>query len=121
MAYAHPGINSFLKYLKEDFPWKKDWDPGDIFEEDIVFTYLEVKQAIIDFRNINPHHHRLLEYAWLSNRKREEIANGLYMDSSTLKRSWNKSIHMIVNRLVNKDVIDPLEPIDLRLKKEFLE
>ncbi len=43
------------------------------------------------------------------------------MDSSTLKRSWNKSIHMIVNRLVNKDVIDPLEPIDLRLKKEFLE
>lgn len=119
MVLAHNGINSFLKYLKEEFPWKKNWDASEVFEEDISFTYTEVKQAIIEFKKINPKQHRLLEYAWLTSRKRDEIANGLYIDSSTLKRSWNKSIHIIVNSLVNKDIIEPLEPIDIIYKDNF--
>ena len=45
MAAAHPGRDSFIKYLKTNFPWKENWEPI-IKGEEHSFTHKDVKRAL---------------------------------------------------------------------------
>jgi hypothetical protein len=110
MAQADPGLNSVTKYLRTEFPWKKDFYCKVLDE---TFTYQQVRDALIKIQVTDPLLHRLASYRWASHRSRNDIADGLYMDSSTLKRHWDKFGHLLMNYLVNGDLIAELEPIDI--------
>jgi hypothetical protein len=113
LARAHSGLDSLTKYLKTRFPWKEEWYCERL---EATFTYEEVKEALKRLKKTDPKLHRLLEYRWLSHRSRSAIANSLYMDSSTLKRSWDKAMNTIVNWLnhgIREDLVEELDAIDL--------
>lgn len=85
MARSHPGLKLLTNYLRTEFPWKKDYVC--ITEEmNITFTYDQVKEALVKLKITDPSLHRLLCYRYMTNRSRSDIAQSLYMDSSTLKR-----------------------------------
>lgn len=86
MAKSHPGLKLLTNYLKNEFPWKK---PYVCKTEEInqIFTYGEVKTAMQKLKTTDPKLHRLLSYRYMTNRSRSAIAQSMYMDSSTLKRS----------------------------------
>lgn len=88
MAKSHPGLKLLSNYLKTEFPWKKDY-VCKTDEVNQVFTYEEVKAALKKLKTTDPKLHRLLSYRFMTNRSRSAIADSLYMDSSTLKRSWD--------------------------------
>lgn len=111
MALANPQIESFTKYLKNNFPFKENWEAAELLGES--FTYEEVREALKRLKTTDPLLHKNLGYRWQSTRSRNSIANSLYCDPSTLKRRWDKAIKIIINYLVNKEVTAELEPIDL--------
>lgn len=67
--------------------------------------------------NTDPELHRILAYKWLTGRSRNDIASGLHMDSSTLKRLWNKAFDILVNHLRHGsregNIAPNLDPIDI--------
>lgn len=111
MAIANPVLDSFTKYLKTSFACKEDWDAMEVLNE--TFKYEDVKQAMVEFKTTDPGLHRILSYRWQTARSRNDIANSLYLDPSTLKRQWDKAMFLVINRLVNKEASAVLEPIDL--------
>jgi DNA-binding MarR family transcriptional regulator len=89
MAKSHPGLKLLTTYLKVEFPWKKEYIC--ITEEiDQTFSYNQVKEALTKLKTTDPNLHRLLSYRYMTNRSRSDIAQSLYMDSSTLKRQFRK-------------------------------
>lgn len=100
MAKSHPGLRLLTNYLKIEFPWKKNYTC--ITKEiDRVFTYEEVKEALVKLKTTDPNLHRLLTYRYMTNRSRSDIAQSLYMDSSTLKRQWDKGMYILQNWLMH--------------------
>ncbi|MBD2201796.1 hypothetical protein H6G33_10595 [Calothrix sp. FACHB-1219] len=87
MAQAHPGIDAITKYLRNDFPWAKPLDCSHVYGKQTIFTYEQVKAALLKLKVTDPYLHRLLGYRWQTNRARNDIADGLYLDPSTLKRT----------------------------------
>ena len=120
MAKSHPGLKLLSNYLKTEFPWKKDY-VCKTDEINTTFLYSDVKAALKKLKTTDPKLHRLLAYRFMTNRSRSAIADSLYMDSSTLKRSWDKAMMILQNWLMHgipeegedKPLIEPLEPIDL--------
>jgi hypothetical protein len=119
MAKPHPGHESLKKYLNNRFAWKEDWivDENDK-EKPEVYTHLEMKEAMRRLKTTDPVLHKLLAYLWLTDRSRNDIANGFGMDSSTLKRLWDKAMDKIVAHLrlgirENDEVAPKLDPIDI--------
>lgn len=86
MAKADPRLDSVTKYLKNKFPWKDDFYCEPL---DTTYPYKDVVEAIAKIKITDPRLHRIANYRWMSHRTRNEIANSLYMDSSTLKRQWD--------------------------------
>lgn len=113
MPQPHPGRKSFMEYLRNQFPWKEDWDASDIFEENTVFTYEEVTEALKRISVTDPALYRCLSYWWLSSRTLSEISRGLGCDPSTFKRNCQKAIHIVMNYLVNEEVTIRLDSLDL--------
>lgn len=87
MARSHPGLRLLTNYLRTDFPWKKNYVciTEEINQE---FTYAQVKEALIKLKTTDPSLHRILSYRYMTNRSRSDIAQSLFMDSSTLKRQF---------------------------------
>ena len=120
MAKAHRGLDSMTKYLRHSFAWKEDLDLTEVIG--MKFTYQEVKDALKKLKKTDPKLHRLLEYRYMTSRSRSAIANSLYMDSSTLKRSWDKAMNILINWLAHsrpeeegESLLEPLDQIDLVL------
>lgn len=110
LAKPHPGNDSLTKYMKTEFPWKKDFVCEPI---NMTFRYEDVVDALRKLKTTDPKLHRIGSYRWMSYRSRNDIANGLYMDSSTLKRYWDKFSCLIMNYLVHGDLIGELDPLDV--------
>ena len=120
MARSHPGLKLLSNYLKTEFPWKKNYICK-TNELDTYFSYEQVKEALFKLKKTDPKLHRLLEYRYMTNRSRSAIAQSLYMDSSTLKRSWDRGMNIIQNWLLHGTVeseketplLETLDGIDL--------
>lgn len=124
MAKSHPGLKLLTNYLKTEFPWKKPYICK-TDEINIEFTYDQVKDALRKLKTTDPKLHRLLSYRYMTNRSRSAIAQSLYMDSSTLKRSWDKAMYILQNWLMHgtfpepnksEPLLEELDPIDLIYK-----
>lgn len=89
MAKADPKLDSLTKYLKNQFPWKQDYHCEPL---GITYPYEQVVDAIKRIKITDPGLHRIANYRWMSHRTRNDIANSLYMDSSTLKRQWDQHL-----------------------------
>jgi|688.fasta_scaffold1202849_1 hypothetical protein len=116
MARPNPVLNTFMKYLRSEFPEQGNLDLSNVLDENlsrVKFTYLEVKEAMLKFKTVDPDLHRLLAYFWQSTRSRNAIAEALHFDPSTVKRRANKAMGIILNYLVNSEVTADLEPIDI--------
>jgi hypothetical protein len=86
MAKADARLDSITRYLKTQFPWKQDFYCEPL---DQTYTYQDIVSALKKIKITDPALHRIAAYRWMSYRTRNEIANSLYMDSSTLKRFWD--------------------------------
>ena len=125
MAKSHPGLKLLSNYLRTEFPWKKDY-VCKTTEINQTFKYQDVKNALKKLKTTDPKLHRLLSYRFMTNRSRSAIAESLYMDSSTLKRSWDKAMFILQNWLMHgvpeegesQPLIDTLDPIDLLYKTD---
>lgn len=117
MAKAHPAIDTFIKYLREGFALKDSCDLQDSLGE--TFSYEKVKSAFVSLKKTDPELHRLLSYLWQSKRKRNTIAEHLYIDSSTLRRKWVTGILILLNYLVNEEITEDIGPIDLIQKLNY--
>lgn len=112
MPAADPGRESFYKYLKQEFPWKKDWKPENIKNLTRSYSYLEIKNALQELKGINPEIYKYVSYLVNSGRNRFDIATFLECDNSTLKRKCNKGFDIILNMLNNSDCFEKLKPIN---------
>jgi len=112
MAAAHPGRDSFIKYLKTNFPWKENWEPI-IKGEEHSFTHKDVKRALKSLQVTDPKLYRLLSYRWQTARNRSDLAGSLYLDPSTLKRHWDVATNIVVNYLINEEVTSKLDSVDI--------
>lgn len=125
MAKSHPGLKLLSNYLRTEFPWKKDYVCV-TNEINQTFKYQEVKDALKKLKTTDPKLHRLLSYRFMTNRSRSAIADSLYMDSSTLKRSWDKAMFILQNWLMHgvpeegeaSPLVEELEPIDLLYRED---
>jgi len=125
MAKSHPGLKILTNYLRNEFAWKKDYvcKTDNI---DKVFTYTEVKDALGKLKTTDPKLHRLLTYRYMTTRSRSDIAHSLYMDSSTLKRNWDKGMMILQNWLMHgvpeegevEPLIEKLDGIDLLYRED---
>lgn len=119
MAKPHPGHESLKKYLKNDFMWFREWvTPENSEGTKEVYSYEEMKEAMKRLKTTDPRLHKLLAYLWMTERSRNDIANGFNMDSSTLKRLWDKGMDKLVAHLrlgiAEDDQVAPkLDPIDI--------
>lgn len=123
MAKSDPTINGITKYLRSGYSKQEDLDLSVELDERksrVTFKYLEVKSALLKLKTTDPDLHCKLGYLWQTARSRNDIANSLYMDSSTLRRKWIRALDILLNYLINSDTIADLEPIDL-LYKEYKE
>jgi len=107
MAKPHPGYEALSKYLGTGFAWKLPLD--DLAGE--TYSYEEVKEALRRLMRTDPQLHSLLAYKWLTNRSRNDIASAVHMDSSTVKRLWNKALDILMNHLRHGEREDNLAPI----------
>lgn len=121
MAKANPVLSRVSEYLRSEFSQQKDLDLSinnkgetllDKTKSQVYFTYLEVKEAMLKFKAVDPDLYRMFGYQWQSKRARNRIAESIYVDPSTLKRNWNKGINILLNYLINRDICVDLEPID---------
>lgn len=126
MAKSHPGLKILTNYLRNDFAWQKDYvcKTNNI---DKVFTHGQVKEALNKLKVTDPKLHRLLTYRYMTTRSRSDIAHSLYMDSSTLKRNWDKAMMIIQNWLTHgladegeeEPLINKLDGIDLLYRDDI--
>lgn len=100
MAKSHPGLRLLTNYLRVEFPFRKNYV---CVTEEInhTFKYEEVLDALVKLKTTDPTLHRLLTYRYMTNRSRSDIAQSLYMDSSTLKRQWDKGMYILQNWLMH--------------------
>lgn len=125
MARSHPGLRLLTNYLRVEFPWKKKYI---CITEEInkEFSYEQVKEALVKLKTTDPNLHRLLSYRYMTNRSRSDIAQSLYMDSSTLKRNWDKSMYILQNWLMHgisendePPLIEKLDGIDIIYQDDY--
>lgn len=113
MAIAHPGLNSLKLYLKTRLPWHLDWECTYTGE---TFPAEQVVNALYWLKYHYPKEYEILGYLWLSYRPRNDIADALFMDASTLKRSWDKMMHLLKSYCSHGDLFEldvasyPVEP-----------
>lgn len=120
MAKSNPILNELTKYLKSGFSVQFDLDLSQVLDTNksrVVFSYLEVKDALLKLKTTDPYYHSILGYHWQTNRSRNDLANSLYLDSSTLRRRWIKALNMLLNYLINNEVVAELEPVDILYKE----
>lgn len=120
MAKSNPVLDRLTNYLKVDYSQQGDLDLGEVLDVNksrVKFTYLEVKRALLHVKTTDPYIHSLLGYHWQTNRSRNDLANSLYLDSSTLRRRWIKGLRMILNYLINEETVAELEPVDILYKE----
>jgi len=112
MAKSHPGYEALSRYLSSDFAWQL---PLNLQGEE--FSYGECLEALRRLKTTDPSIYKLLAYKWLTTRSRNDIATAHHMDSSTLKRLWNKAFDILVNYLRHGaregNIAPHLDPIDL--------
>jgi len=126
MAKSHPGLKLLTNYLRNEFAWKHDY-VCQTDEIDRTFTYAQVKDALGKLKTTDPKLHRLLTYRYMTTRSRSDIAHSLYMDSSTLKRNWDKGMMILQNWLMHgiaeegedEPLIERLDGIDLLYREDL--
>lgn len=122
MARPDPVMTSFKDYLRKDFasPEEKSWR-YEVNERQIVVTHREVKEALRKLSLTDPQLSRILNYLYRSNRKKEDIATSMNINSSTLDRRWHKAIFILWHWIFNGDICvgEELAPIDLILMEDY--
>ena len=117
MAKAHEGLNQLTDYLRHKFCWKEPY-VCKTEHIDTEFTYAQVLQAMKYLKVTDPELYKLLQYRYLTDKPRNTIANSLYIDSSTLKRKWDKGMQIVQHWLMHgpysteEPILEPLDPIN---------
>lgn len=92
MPAPHPMRGSFLKYLRELFPYKQDYiDPnGKLYE------YSKVRDCIEKLKDNDPQLLRVLWYHMHTRLPRTRAAEQLFMDPTTVKRKLDVACDVIM-------------------------
>ncbi len=101
MPAPHPVRGPFLKYLREQFPYKQDFtDP-----KGNVYSYEQIKQGISEIRHVNYELNEALFYFTKSRLPRTQIADTMNVDSTTYKRKLNKACDLVLEYVNHKTLL----------------
>lgn len=97
MPSPNPQRDSFLRYLREDFPLGEDWNGGGWAAP---CTKEQVREAIFRIKGGSPQLHGILWAFCYSGMSRGDIAERMGYESSTIKRKLDKACNIVLAYLV---------------------
>lgn len=95
--------NSLLTYIKEDFPYKKNWKHPVTNEE---YTSATIHNKLLQLKTLNPQAYRALWVLFTTSANRSFVACRLLISTSTLRRIWDRGLDTLLLMLVFDD-LDP--------------
>jgi len=132
VASPHVSRDTILKYLKKEFQWRQDYvfkwqevtEEGERLNREHTFTWSDVEAARKWTANLNPDNYKVLMYLITTGRSRQNIADALFLNSSTVKRKADAALDQIQQYLVAKhllglDIDFLVEPIDIGIRLEL--
>lgn len=99
---------SFLTYLQHLFPYNEPWTHP---VTQVTYSHELIKRRLSEFKKITENDsrslndYRALWYLWSRQNSRSSIAESLFISSSTLRRSWDRSIDTILLMLLFPDLV----------------
>lgn len=105
-------LNPLLNYLRFE---SKD-KPYFTYNNQI-YSLVEIKDIIKKLEVTDPSLYRNISQIFNPTNIKVIANRILNIEKTTLLRNWEKASHLIMNRLVNKDIIEPMHGIDV-LKRE---
>lgn len=84
---------SMLTYLKEHFPYGKDWIHPITFER---YSCAAIKTALLILQEINPDKYRILWALWTTRKDSIYLANKFYCSVQTIKRQWERAVDLLI-------------------------
>lgn len=99
MPSPDPRRDLLLKYLRNDFPYQRnfeDWNKK-------TYDYTEVKDAVYSLKDNNPEINRILTYHLYTRLPRTRIAEEVGFDPSTVKRKLDQAADLVMQRLAHED------------------
>jgi nucleoid DNA-binding protein len=90
---AHEVRNSMIIYLKEDFPYGRDWIHPVTYNR---FSCSSIKSALLILQELNPEKYRVLWALWTTRKDSIYLANKFYCSVQTIKRQWERAVDLLV-------------------------
>jgi hypothetical protein len=115
MPRPNPFIDEVKQYLRKKFMMRADFVSTSY---DITFPYAMVKEALYLIKRVDPSVYSDSWYFWGTTRSRNNIADGLLKDSSTVKRRFDTFATYLLNILIHPDLIPIVKIIDVRSEME---
>lgn len=100
MPAPNPRRGSFLKYLREQFPYKLDYTDSD----GQLFEYILVKECIERLKDNDPQLLRVLWYHMHTRLPRTRAAEQLFMDPTTVKRKLDVACDVIMQFVQHRNI-----------------
>lgn len=95
--------NSLLTYIKEDFPYQKNWKHPVTDDE---FTSSFIHEKLLQLKTLNPQAYKALWILFTTSANRNFVACRLLISTSTLRRIWDRGLDTLLLMLVFDD-LDP--------------
>ena len=90
---VHIVRSSMLTYLKEQFPYGKDWIHPITYER---YSCNSIKTALLLLQEMNPEKYRILWALWTTRKDSIYLANKFYCSVQTIKRQWERAVDLLV-------------------------
>lgn len=115
MPKPNPWLDEVKYYLRKKFYQQVDFESACYSQ---TFSYETVRKCMYLIMRTSPDVYRYAAWLWATQRSRNDIAAGLNVDSSTIKRKFDAFAIQLLNYLVNADIMPVLAPIDIRMQME---
>lgn len=93
--------NSMFDYLKQDFPYGKDWIHPVTYTR---YRHSTMETALKLLREVNPQAYKILWAMWTSRKGSKILADGFFFSPTTLKRHCEKAIDILALLLFFPDL-----------------
>lgn len=115
MPKPNPWLDEVKYYLRKKFYQQVDFESACYSQ---TFSYETVRKCMYLIMRTSPDVYRYAAWLWATQRSRNDIANGLNVDSSTIKRKFDAFAIQLLNYLIHPDIMPVLPPIDIRMQME---
>ena len=115
MPKPNPWLDEVKHYLRKKFYQQVDFESVCYNQ---TFSYDTVRKCMYLIMRTSPDIYRHAAWLWATQRSRNDIAGGLNVDSSTIKRKFDAFAIQLLNYLIHPHIMPVLPPIDIRMQME---